>query len=98
MFAPTDEAFAKIPPEQLEAILEDKTVLTTILQRHVVPRTLFARGIAWEEHETAGGEVVATQVFKNNKIKVASLGGSALVTEADMICTNGVIHAIDTVI
>merc|ERR1712083_1048460 len=86
-------------------ILADKDALTKVLLRHVVPGTMFSKGITWTTHNTAGGaeeDMVATQVFKAGVIKVvSSVDGKrsgARVVDADIIATNGVIHAIDTVI
>jgi len=105
VFAPTNDAFAKIPKEALDALLADTEALKRVLLRHVLPGALFAKGITWSEHATAGGndeDMVATQVFKGGVTKVVTnVDGTrkgARVVEADIIATNGVIHAIDTVI
>jgi len=102
IFAPTNDAFAKVPADLLEALLADPAALKAVLLRHAVPGSLFAKGITWQEHETAGGEEIATQVFKMGVVKVVSYSNDkrtgARVEEADIIATNGVIHAIDTVI
>ena len=102
IFAPTNEAFAKIPSEALEGLLADKEALTAVLLRHALPGSLFSRGITWQEHKTAGGDMLATQVFKMGVVKVVSYQDNrrkgARVEEADIIASNGVIHAIDTVI
>lgn len=102
IFAPTNEAFAKVPADLLEALLADPAALKAVLLRHAVPGSLFAKGITWQEHETAGGEEIATQVFKMGVVKVVSYSNDkrtgARVEEADIIASNGVIHAIDTVI
>merc|ERR1712083_949051 len=97
VFAPTNDAF--------DGLLADKDALTKVLLRHVVPGTMFSKGITWTTHNTAGGaeeDMVATQVFKAGVIKVvSSVDGKrsgARVVDADIIATNGVIHAIDTVI
>merc|ERR1711915_760556 len=97
VFAPTNDA--------LDGLLADKDALTKVLLRHVVPGTMFSKGITWTTHNTAGGaeeDMVATQVFKAGVIKVvSSVDGKrsgARVVDADIIATNGVIHAIDTVI
>merc|ERR1711879_1057675 len=82
--------------------IPDKEALTAVLLRHALPGTLFSRGITWQEHKTAGGGMVATQVFKMGVVKVVSYQDNkrqgARVEEADIIASNGVIHAIDTVI
>jgi len=102
IFAPTNDAFAKIPSEALEGLLADKEALTAVLLRHALPGMVFSRGITWQEHKTAGGDLVATQVFKMGVVKVVSyqdnMRKGARVEEADIIASNGVIHAIDTVI
>merc|ERR1739838_216439 len=102
IFAPTNDAFAKVPKDALGALLADKEALTAVLLRHALPGSLFSKGITWMEHETAGGEMVATQVFKMGVVKVVSYSNDkrtgARVEEADIIASNGVIHAIDTVI
>lgn len=102
MFAPTDEAFDRIPQDTLSEILKDKDLLVPILQRHVIPgKALFAKGISWDEHKTAtqDGQLIATQVFKNGVIKVAaSLDSSAFLLETDLVASNGVVHVIDAVI
>merc|ERR1719510_167358 len=102
IFAPTNDAFAKIPSEALEGLLADPEALTGVLLRHALPGTLFSRGITWQQHKTAGGDLVATQVFKMGVVKVVSYVDDkrtgARVEEADIIASNGVIHAIDTVI
>merc|ERR1711970_721324 len=100
------DGFAKIPTDDLDALLADKEALTKVLLRHVLPGTLFYKGITWQTHNTAAGEgdedMIATQVFKAGVIKAVSyVGGKrtgARVVDADIIATNGVIHAIDTVI
>merc|ERR1712241_671042 len=102
IFAPTNDAFAKIPSDALEGLLADKEALTAVLLRHALPGGLFSKGITWQEHKTAGGDLVATQVFKMGVVKVVSYTDKkrtgARVEEADIIASNGVIHAIDTVI
>merc|ERR1739838_1148338 len=105
VFAPTNDAFAKVPKDALDGLLANKAALTKILLRHVLPGALFSKGITWTTHKTAGGaeeDMVATQVFKAGVVKVVSnVGGKrtgARVVDADILATNGVIHAIDTVI
>ena len=102
IFAPTNEAFAKVPEDLLQALLADKEALTGVLLRHALPGALFSKGITWTEHKTAGGDMIATQVFKMGVVKVVSYTNDkrtgARVVEADIIASNGVIHAIDTVI
>jgi len=105
VFAPTNDAFAKVPKEALEGLLADTEALKKVLLRHVLPTALFKKGMTWAEHATAGGaeeDMIATQVFKGEVVKVVSnVEGTrkgARVLVADIIATNGVVHAIDSVI
>merc|ERR1711941_17110 len=98
IFAPTNDAFAKIPEATLNGLLADKEALTKVLLRHVAPGAVFAKGISWGSISTAGGEDVSTKVFKTGMVKVSSSSSSAMVVEADITAPNGVVHAIDTVI
>lgn len=96
VFAPTDEAFAKLPPGTVESLLkpENKDKLTAILTYHVV-----------------SGEVKAAEVMKLDEVKTlngqkatvkardgAVMINGAKVIAADIAASNGVIHVIDTVI
>jgi len=102
IFAPTDDAFAKIPADALQGILADSALLQSTLLRHVVPGAKFARGVVWEFLDTAGGDKIATHVFKGGYTKVVSEANGqrtkAKIVDTDLICSNGVVHAIDTVI
>lgn len=97
VFAPTDEAFAKLPKGTVEGLLkpENKDKLVDILTYHVVPGKVMAK--------TAVTLDMATAVNKKD-IKLAvtdetlTLNSSAKVITADIDCSNGVIHVIDTVI
>lgn len=95
VFAPTDEAFAKLPAGTLENLLkpENKETLKGILLYHVVPGKVMAADVKTMKAKTAGG--------KELSIKVE--GGSVLVDNAKVVKTdiaagNGVIHVIDTVV
>ena len=62
---------SQIPADALSALLEDKEALTKVLLRHGVGGSvMFSKGIMWAETETAGGETIATQVFRRGVIKV----------------------------
>ena len=110
VFAPTNEAFAKVPKDVLDGLLDhehnhDHETIKKVLLRHVLPGALFKKGISWDIYNTAGGadeDMIATQVFRGDVIKVVSnVDGTrkgARVIVADIIATNGVIHLIDTVI
>merc|ERR1719489_394416 len=96
VFAPTNEAFAKVPKEVLDGLLADKEALTKVLLRHVVPGTKFAMGVQQNEFDTAGGAVedrISTQMYRSGNVKVFLSANKkkngAGVVEADIIATNG---------
>ena len=96
VFAPTDEAFAKIPKADLEALLKDKAKLTAILTYHVVPGKVMAADVV-KMH----GQSAATLNSASVKVSTASgvqLNDGINVTATDIECTNGVIHVIDAVL
>jgi uncharacterized surface protein with fasciclin (FAS1) repeats len=94
VFAPTDEAFAKIPKEKLEALLKDKDALTKVLLYHVVPGKVTAADVVkLTEAKTVQGSAIAISV-KGKDVMV----NKAKVITADVMATNGVIHVIDSVI
>ena len=92
VFAPTDEAFAKIPKATLDGLLKDKAALTKILTYHVVAGKVMAKDVKAGTVKTVQG----------SDITLATAGGvtvnGAKVVAADVAADNGVIHAIDTVI
>lgn len=93
VFAPTDEAFGKLPEDDLKAILADKELLTSILTYHVVPGKVMAEDVAGLESATTvqGQDVM---VNTSNGVMI----DAATVTTADIEASNGVIHVIDTVL
>jgi uncharacterized surface protein with fasciclin (FAS1) repeats len=94
VFAPTDAAFAKIPNATLKTLLANKTQLTAVLTYHVVPGNVMS-------NDLKNGMMVKTVQGENLSIKLANGGvmvNNANVTKANIVCTNGVIHAIDTVL
>jgi uncharacterized surface protein with fasciclin (FAS1) repeats len=94
VFAPTDEAFAQIPPEQLSALLADKEALTQVLLYHVVPgKVEAAQVVELTSAQTASGQNVTIQVV-NGGVKI----DGANVVATDIAASNGVIHVIDQVI
>ena len=93
VFAPTDEAFAKLPPGTVEGLLADKAKLTAILTYHVVAGNVSSAAVAgMTEAKTLNGATVAVDASSGVKIN------GATVTTADVAATNGVIHVIDTVL
>ncbi len=96
VFAPTDEAFAKLPAGTVEDLLkpENKEKLVAILTYHVVSAKAMAKDVAgMSSTKTVNGKELALKVV-GDKVMV----GSATVTKADIECSNGVIHVIDTVL
>ena len=96
VFAPTDEAFAKLPAGTLEELLkpEGKAKLTAILTYHVVSGKVLAKDVVkLSEAKTVQGSSVKITVT-DGKVKV----DDANVVKTDIACANGVIHVIDTVI
>jgi uncharacterized surface protein with fasciclin (FAS1) repeats len=91
VFAPTDEAFAKIPKAQLDALLADKAKLTAVLTYHVVAGKVMAKDVKAGKVKTVQG----------SELTVATAGGvmvdGAKVTATDIVADNGVIHVIDSV-
>ena len=94
VFAPTDEAFAKIPPKTLNALLADKEALKKVLLYHVVSGKVTAdKVVKLDEAETMEGSKV--------KISSSEKGvevNNSKVTTADIMTSNGVIHVVDTVL
>lgn len=92
VFAPTDEAFAQIPKERLEALLADKQALTKVLTYHVVPGEVKAA-------EVVNLTSAATIEGQSLTIRVgdAVMVDNATVIKTDIVSSNGVIHVIDAV-
>jgi uncharacterized surface protein with fasciclin (FAS1) repeats len=93
VFAPTDEAFANLPPGTLEALLKDKAKLTEVLTYHVVSGKVMAADVVkLTEAKTVEGQNVTITVMNGVMIN------DAHVVLADIVASNGVIHVIDKVI
>ena len=93
VFAPTDEAFAKLPAGTLDALLKDKAKLTAILTYHVVPGKVMAADVVkLKEAKTVQGQSVKIDTSAGVKVDGAN------VVKTDIACSNGVIHVIDSVI
>ena len=94
VFAPTDEAFAKIPQADLEALLQDTEALKAVLLHHVVPGSVKAADVmGLSSAETANGSSVSIAT-ENGTVRV----DEATVLTADIEASNGIIHVIDSVI
>jgi transforming growth factor-beta-induced protein len=95
VFAPTDAAFAKIPAETLNKIIADKALLTNILTYHVSPNRLREGSLARRgSAPTLFGADIAVTGAPEDLV----LNGNVNVTLGDIRATNGIIHAIDTVL
>ena len=92
VFAPTDAAFAKVPPAQLQALLKDKQKLIAVLTYHVVPGAVMSKDVRAGMVKTVQG----------SSLTISTMGGvkvdNANVTAVDIVADNGVIHVIDTVV
>jgi uncharacterized surface protein with fasciclin (FAS1) repeats len=96
VFAPTDEAFAKLPAETIEMLLkkENKALLVSILTYHVVSGNVDAAQVV---------ELNAAATLNGQRVDIKAEDGSVMidksnVVKADIMCSNGVIHVIDTVL
>ncbi len=92
VFAPTDAAFAKLPPDQLKALLADKAKLTAVLTYHVVPGVVMSKDVKPGMVKTVQGSAINVTTMGGVKVN------DAKVTAVDIVADNGVIHVIDTVI
>jgi uncharacterized surface protein with fasciclin (FAS1) repeats len=93
VFAPTDEAFAKLPAGTLDALLKDKAKLTAVLTYHVVPGKVMAADVVkLKEAKTVQGQSIKIDTASGVKVDGAN------VVKTDIACSNGVIHVIDSVI
>ena len=93
VFAPTDEAFAKLPAGTIEALLADKEKLTAILTYHVVPGAVKAADVLG---------LTTAQTVQGKSLRIDTSDGvkvdNANVVATDIMASNGVIHVIDTVL
>ncbi len=95
VFAPTDEAFGKIPKAQLDALLADRKALTAVLTYHVVPGKIMSSELLAERltsARTVQGESITIDARISVKVNDAN------VVKADIGASNGVVHVIDSVI
>ena len=95
VFAPTDEAFAKLPAGTVESLLkpENKAKLVAILTYHVVGAKVMAAAVKTGMVKTVNGAELDVKAW-DGKVSV----NGAKVTAADVAASNGVIHVIDTVV
>ncbi|UFH51711.1 fasciclin domain-containing protein [Pseudomonas sp. KNUC1026] len=108
VFAPTNEAFAKLPSGTVDTLVQPahKADLTKILTYHVVPGTLTSKQLMADAKQHGGkvtlntvqGEPLTVLVRDGKLWLMDAKGGKAAVTIADVMQSNGVIHVIDTVL
>ncbi len=99
VFAPTNEAFAKLPAGTVESLLDpaNKDKLTSILTYHVVPGEVLAADVAAGNVTTVNGSTFS--VSTNGGVLISDgQGGTAKVVRTDIAASNGVIHVIDAVL
>ena len=96
VFAPTDEAFGKLPQDAVQDLLkpENKEVLVKILRYHVVPSEVLSKDLKSGEVKSVDGAPISVKVDPSTGVMV----NDAKVTQADVKTSNGVIHIIDNVI
>merc|ERR1712241_745922 len=99
VFAPTNDAFKKVPEEALTGLLANKEALKAVLLRHVVPSAIQGKNIppGTTTIDTAGGEKIDVTRDEKNLIQIQSAAGSAYVVLFDVVASNGVVHAVDSV-
>lgn len=94
VFAPTDEAFAKLPKAQVDALLKDKEALRRVLLYHVVSGKVMSKDVVkLRSAKTLQGQTITIRV-QGKTVRI----NDAKVVKADIECSNGVIHVIDKVI
>ncbi len=93
VFAPTDEAFRKLPAGAYDALLKDAGKLKSVLNYHVVSGYFAAKDMKSGEVKTLQGTAL-TAMVSSAEVRV----NGARVTKSDIVATNGIVHAIDAVI
>lgn len=94
VFAPTDAAFAKLPPGAIDELLKDPAKLKAVLTYHVVSGNVMAADVA---------KMTSAKTVEGADVTISAMGGKVKVNNANVVktdikCTNGVIHVIDAVI
>jgi uncharacterized surface protein with fasciclin (FAS1) repeats len=94
VFAPTNAAFAKVPKKTLNALAADKAMLKKVLLYHVLPgKVPAAKVLKMKSATTAEGSKVTFSVRGDN-----AFVNDAKITKTDILCSNGVVHAINAVL
>jgi uncharacterized surface protein with fasciclin (FAS1) repeats len=95
VFAPTDDAFAKIPQKDLDAVLADQATLTAILSHHVVAEKLDPESVVGE-HETLNGDIVTIEGDTEAGLSVD--GEAATVVCGNIPTANATVYVVDSVL
>jgi uncharacterized surface protein with fasciclin (FAS1) repeats len=98
VFAPTDEAFSKLPEGTIEALLADIPQLTNILLYHVIPAKVMAADVLQLNGQSADTALEGAQISIEIRDGNVILNGNVMVIITDIVCSNGVIHVIDLVL
>jgi len=93
VFVPSDEAFKALPQAQLAQLQGNKDLLKSVLAYHVIPAELTSQAVSNTSKKTVNGESVS--LAKAGPVVTIE---SAIVTEADIKASNGIVHVIDTVL
>lgn len=93
VFAPTNEAFKNVPAKTMDELAHDPAKLKAVLSYHVIPARLTSADVANGDVKTAQGAKVA--VFKSGEFVTVD---EAMVTRADIVASNGVVHTVDRVL
>lgn len=96
VFAPNDEAFAKLPAGTVDDLLKDIPKLKAILTYHVVAGKVMAADVLKMDGQSA--TTVSGETLQISTTGGVKLNGNVHVTKTDIECTNGVIHIVDTVL
>ncbi|MDO4263129.1 MAG: fasciclin domain-containing protein [Deinococcus sp.] len=94
VFVPTNAAFAKVPKAQLNALLNDREQLRSVLLYHVVPGSVTSKQVVTLDSATTANGASVNIMTKGGKVMV----DGATVTKADVRASNGVVHVVDTVL
>ena len=94
VFAPTDEAFKRLPAGAYDELLKDTGKLKAILNYHVMPGHALAKDLKAGELMTQQGTTLTSTPSSSTNVRV----NAARIVKADLVASNGVIHAIDAVI
>ena len=102
VFAPTDDAFAKLPAGTLESLLKDKEKLAGLLKDHVIAGKVMAAEVKAGHAKTLQGNVLTFSVLEGKgcmaPVSACVKVNNATIISTDVLADNGVIHVIDTVI